>query len=199
MKAMAGTRRAPFARQAGSTAGERLIAWATVLLLVGLLASAFDRSLAAGVALTALAAAAGGAVLAWGLRRDRRQVEQRAARCREALARAAAPIDAEFVGEGGTAALGVVAGAGRLYHAHGYPAVRTDALAFGEIDPAFARHEPGRGYRLEARGRCDGVPARFGIWTARREEAERWVAALAPHLGRRAKWIEEPGNREGEP
>ena len=186
-------------RQRGSSLGEQLILYAMGALLVTLLVIAYGHSPAYAFAMIGIGLATGALVMAFGLFRDRRAARRRVERCRSGLEAAAAAgraaLDASFfgAGQGGPAAFGVAGAARKLFHARDdVPKVVVKVLEFDELAAAFARQDGNR-FRLEVRTRTGGdEPARAALFLTvdRRQEAERWIQALAPHLGARAKMVE---------
>ncbi|HUF80367.1 MAG TPA: hypothetical protein VMN03_04460 [Burkholderiales bacterium] len=198
------SRKAASARpQRGSASGERLILLAVAALVVTLLVVTYSRSPAAAFAITGVSFGAGLLVFGFGYFRDRRRERGRVERCRRALEEAAAAqqaaLDASFYGaaQAGPAAFGVAGAARKLYYARHDWKVFLETLDFGQLTAAFARPDGAGRYRLEVRTRPgDAPPAAYFLTTGRREEAERWVRVLEPHLGPRAKMVEAEGMRD---
>lgn len=196
-------------RRSGSALGEQLIALALLTLFFGLLAVAYSRSLAFGMVFTVLSLAGAALAVGYGVHRDRRRVRELRARCLGAIDQAGAAeqalIETAFVDAGAGAAFGLAGAAGRIYFAHGFQSVQVDRIVLDQVSAAFARSDGQRGFRLEVRVRPERggerPPARW-LRTASREEARRWVSALAPYLGPRVSWVEdsnpqpEPGSRQ---
>lgn len=185
-------------RQSGSALGEQLIVGAVMVLYFGLLAIAFGQSLSTGLVVIALTVAAALAILVFGVSRDRREARRRAQRCREKLEQAAAAqgaaLDTVFLGEGEGAltGFGIAGAAHKLFYAHnGYRKPDLAVLDFSGVAAAFARPDGQNLCRLEVRtGSGDGRAALF-LRVESREEAERWVQVLQPHLGERVRFVEE--------
>lgn len=191
--------------QSGSALGEQLIFYALVALCVIGLAAVFSQSVFWGFVIVGLSLAGGLLVLAFGYFQMKRGARRRAAQCRAKLEKAAAAhnvaLDGVFLGEGEGAHTGFgVAGAARkLVYAHnGYRQPDLAVLDFDRLAGAFARPEGDR-FRLEVRLRPDGdrsPRSRLFLSIESREEALRWVQALKPHLGERAKFVETGGGDE---
>lgn len=180
---------------------ERLFGYAVVVLYCVLLAMTFRQSLVTGFVMIGLTVAIGALIFAFAYFRERRAgsafVEARRADLEQAAAAHNAVIEAVFVGqgEGGLVAVFGVAGAARklIFARETYQKERTRVLEFEQLAAAFARPEGENRYRLEARVRTEDARsprAALYLRVERREEAERWVRVLQPHLGDRVRFIE---------
>lgn len=186
--------------QSGSALGEQAIFYALVALCVVGFVSVFSQSVLWGFILVGVSLAGGLLLLAYGYFRMKREGRLRVERCRAKLEKAAAEqgaaLDAVFLGEGEGAmtGFGVAGAAGKLVYAHnGYRQPDLAVLDFGELTAAFARPDGGNRYRLEARTRPgdDRSPrSTLFLRVESREEAERWVQVLQPHLGNRVRFVE---------
>lgn len=186
-------------RQYGSALGEQLIMLAMVALFIAVAAAAFSYSPVYGFIMIGAALGAGLLIFTFGVLRDRRMERLRVARCRLELERVAAAqetaLESTFFGEaqGGPAAFGVAGAARKLIYArHDFQRVFSDVLEFDQLSAAFARPDGEGRFRLEVRARAnaDRSPREpLFLTVAGREEAERWVQVLAPHLGARAKMV----------
>lgn len=187
--------------EGGSSSGETLIGLAMAALAFTLVAVAFSRSTAYGFAVLAIGAGTAMLVFVYAVVREWRRAHQSETRIRSAMDRAAAErqgmIEATFFGEaqGGTAAFGVAGTARKLVYARGgFQKVSVTVLDFGQLAAAFTRPDRDR-FRLEIRTQASagGSPREaFYLLVAKRADAERWVEVLAPHLGDRAKLLEQP-------
>lgn len=179
---------------------EQLFVYGVMVLYCVLVAVAFSQSLALGFGMIGLTIAVGAMIISWGQLRDRRvereRVEARMRDLEQAALAHGAVIEAVFTGpgEGGVvAAFGIAGAAGRIIFAReNYRKDRSSVFGFGEVTAAFARPDGGN-YRLEVRVRPqDGGAPRVAIFlrVGAREEAERWVRVLQPHLGDRVRFME---------
>ena len=179
---------------------EQLFAFAVVAVYCVLLAVTFRQSLVTGFVMIGLTIVFGLLIFAFAWFRERREKRRREQGCRDDIARAAAEhnaaIEAVFIGrgEGGYAAFGVAGAARKLIHAReSYEKDRVRVLDFDQLSAAFARPDGGERFRLEARVRpADKSPQRAALFVAvlQRDEAERWVQVLQPHLGDKVRFVE---------
>ncbi len=186
-------------RQSGSAFGENLIVLAVMVAYGLMLMLAFSQSLAAGFGMVGLTIAAGALIFTWGIlrdqRRERARVDARLSDLEQAALARGAVIEALFVGQGesGVAAFGIAGATRAIFFAREtYEKNRTQAVDFDQVAAAFARPDGGNRYRLEIRIRPgDDRSSRAALFlrVESREEAERWVQVLEPHLGGRAKFI----------
>lgn len=185
--------------QAG-TLFEQLFAYAIVAVYCAMLAVAFSQSLGLGLGMIGVTLAVALLIFAYACFRERREQRRREQGCRADLARAAAEhnaaIETVFIGrgEGGYAAFGVAVAAHKLIFAReSYEKDRVRVHEFEQLAAAFARPDGKHRYRLEARARSgDKSPQRAALFVmvTQREEAERWVRVLQPHLGDRVRFVE---------
>jgi hypothetical protein len=186
--------------QAGGALYEQLFAGAVVVLYCVLLVVAFNQSLALGFGMIGFTLVVAVSIFAFGYWHDRRTVRRREQGCRDDIARTAtehnAVIETLFIGrgEGGYAAFGVAGAARKLIHAReSFEKDRIRVLEFDQLSAVFARPDGGERFRLEARVQpIDKGPQRAALFVAdlQRDEAERWVQVLQPHLGERARFVE---------
>ena len=180
---------------------ERLFGYAVVVFYCVMLAVMFSRSLVSGFVMIGFTIAVGLLILAFAYFRERRAGSAFVAARRADLEKAAAAHDAVietvFVGEGEgrLVALFGVAGAARklIFARETYRKERTRVLEFDQLTAAFARPDGEDRYRLEVRTRAaDARPPLDALYlkVGQREEAERWVRVLQPHLGDRVRFVE---------
>jgi hypothetical protein len=188
-------------RQAGSAAGEQLITYAVVALYCVLLAVSFSQSLATGFSMIGITIVAGLLIFAYAWHRERQAerklVEDRRSDLERAAADHNAAIETVFMGRGegwAFSAFGVAGAARKLIFARETDEKeRTRVLEFDQLAAAFARPDGENSYRLEVRTRAgdDRSPrAVLFLRVEQREEAERWVQVLQPHLGERVRFVE---------
>jgi len=185
--------------QSGSAFGENLIVLAVMVAYGLMLVLAFSQSLAAGFGMVGFTIAAGALIFTWGIlrdqRRERARVDARLADMEQAALARGAVIEALFIGQGGegVAAFGVAGAARTIFFAREtYQKDRVLAVEFDQVAAAFARPDGENRYRIEIRIQpgYDRLPsAALFLGVESREEAERWVQVLEPHLGGRAKFI----------
>jgi len=195
-------------RQSGSSFGEQLIMLAMMALVITMVAVAFSRSMAYGLAVVGIGLGTAMLVFVYGIVREWRMAHRREQRIRTEMERAAAQqqaaLELTFFGEAqaGQAAFGVSSAARKLIHARdGFQKVAVTVLDFDQLGAAFARPERDH-FRLEVRTRAGegGSPREsFHVLVPKRDDAERWVRALAPHLGERARFLTEPTKDEPKP
>jgi hypothetical protein len=185
--------------QSGSAFGENLILLVVFVLYGLLLVLAFSQSLTAGFGMVGFTIVVGAMIFVWGTLRDQRRERARVDALLSDLEQAAlargAVIEALFIGRGesGVAAFGVAGAAATIFFAREtYEKDRTRAVDFGQVAAAFSRPDGEGRYRLELRiqpGDDRKPRAALFLRTESREDADRWVQALKPHLGERVKFV----------
>jgi len=193
-------------RQGGFSTVEIITMLVMAALVITMLAVAFRRSLAYGLAAVGVGLGTAMLVFIYAVVREWRTSHQREKRIRSEMERAAATLqaalEATFFGDPqvSPAAFGVAGAARKLLHARDdLSRVAVAVLDFDEIAAAFARPDRTR-FRLEVRtrgGPGGGNREAHFVLVARREDAERWVRVLAPHFGDRVRLLTELDKEEG--
>jgi hypothetical protein len=185
---------------------ESLIVLAVMVAYGLMLVLAFSQSLAAGFGMVGFTIAVGALIFTWGIMRDQRnaraRVDARLSDLEQAALARGAVIEALFIGQGdgGMAAFGVAGAARTVFFAREtYQKDRVQAVDVDQVAAAFARPDGENRYRLEIRIRPgdDRSPhAALFLGVENREEAERWVQVLEPHLGDRVRFIATDENEK---